>query len=106
MEDQAVEQTRERTIDYCKFAYIGGNIKYVIIKRHDNGGLVKLTRPSTAAQARNSFEGFKGIGITNIIILPANKVKKLKAQQESSADISKAKKAYEEVNEQNMHKVR
>lgn len=73
-------------------------MKYVIVKRHDNGGLVKLTRPSTAVQARNSLEGFRGIGITAIEILPANKVKKLKTQQESSADISKAKKAYEEVN--------
>ena len=74
-------------------------MKYVIVKRHDNGGLVKLTRPSTAVQARNSLEGFWGIGITAIEILPASEVKNFKAKQESSADVLKAKKAYEEVNE-------
>jgi len=76
VEDQTVEQERKRTIDYCKFAPHVGNIKYVIIKRNAPGGPVSLTRPSTATQARNSFEGLKGIGITGIEILPANKYKK------------------------------
>ena len=51
-------------------------MKYVIVKKDANGKLVKLTRPSTALQARNSLERFKGIGITGIKILPANKAKK------------------------------
>ena len=38
--------------------------------------MASLTRPSTASQTLNSFERFKGIGITAIEVLPANKVKK------------------------------
>jgi hypothetical protein len=74
----------------------GGYMKYVIVKQDMSGKLVKLTRPSTAVQARNSFEGFKRIGITNIAILPTDEVKNFKAKQESSADMLKAKLAYEE----------
>ena len=81
-------------------------MKYVIVKKDTNGKLVKLTRPSTAVQARNSLEGFKRIGITAIEILPAGKLKNCKVQQESPADMLKAKKAYEEINEQDMYKVR
>ena len=51
-------------------------MKYVVIQQDMSGKLVKLTRPSTATQARNSLERFKGIGITGIKILPANKAKK------------------------------
>tara|TARA_Y100000296_G_C5018768_1_gene178775 strand:- start:343 stop:564 length:222 start_codon:yes stop_codon:yes gene_type:complete len=73
-------------------------MKYVIVKRYEDE-LVKLTKPATATQARNSLERFKGIGITDIEILPANKVKKALLEEESSDEFLKAKKDFEEINE-------
>ena len=73
-------------------------MKYVIVKRYEDE-LVKLTKPATAKQARNSFERFLGIGITDIEILPANKVKKALLQEESSSEFLKAKKDFEEIND-------
>ena len=73
-------------------------MKYVIVKRYEDE-VVKLTRPSTAAQAKNSLERFKGIGITDIEILPATKAKKNPVEEESSDEFLKAKKDFEEINE-------
>jgi len=73
-------------------------MKYVIVKRYEDE-LVKLTKPATAMQAKNSLERFKGIGITDIEILPANKVKKPIVEEESSDEFLKAKKDFEEINE-------
>ena len=73
-------------------------MKYVIVKKYEDE-VVKLTRPSTATQAKNSLERFKGIGITDIEILPANKVKKVIVEEEGSDEFLKAKKDFEETNE-------
>jgi len=73
-------------------------MKYVIVKKYEDE-LVKLTKPATAKQARNSFERFLGIGITDIEILPANKVKKTQVQGEGSDEFLKAKKDFEEIND-------
>ena len=73
-------------------------MKYVIVKKYEDE-VVKLTRPATATQARNSFERFKGIGITDIEIQPVSKVKKTIVEEESSNEFLKAKKDFEEINE-------
>lgn len=73
-------------------------MKYVIVKKYEDE-LVKLTKPATATQAKNSFERFRGIGITDIEILPANKVKRALLEEESSDEFLKAKKDFEEIND-------
>jgi hypothetical protein len=68
-------------------------MKYVIVKTFEDR-IVKLTRPSTRKQAHNSFERFKDIGLTNIRVVPSNKVPKID-KQETSDEFLKAKKDFE-----------